>query len=184
MNLMLTARRSVSIRCVLLLLLVFRQRQSVESFQQIRAAIRYRVSYTTPCISQSIEKHQVHLFGSSPFAADDEAVHTHQDKNGKDIVVDSIVRVVALNLKAYQVNPKSGFGAYNDKKEFVYSNASPYLILPQGLRGRVMRVYDENVVAANFPIQVKFTPGENVEGGYDVPVAFMMHFLQEELECV
>lgn len=99
-------------------------------------------------------------------------------------MVDSIVRVAVPGLKAYQVN-KSGFGTYDSNKSFVYDAGLKYLILPEGLRGKVTRVYDENVIAANFPILVKFTPGEHCsEEGYDVPVPFTMHFLPEEVECV
>jgi hypothetical protein len=40
------------------------------------------------------------------------------------------------------------------------------------------------VISANFPVQVKFQPGEHVEEGYDAPMPFLMHFLPEELECI
>lgn len=122
---------------------------------------------------------------TSPIASANEATDTTvHDINGKDIKVDTVVRVAVEGLKAYQVNPKSGYGSYNDKKEFVYNAEKPYLELPKGLVGVVTRVYDVDVIGANFPVLVKFTPGQHTESGFDTPVVFTMHFLAEEVECV
>jgi hypothetical protein len=150
--------------------------QSAQSFQNAHSTFHRRnVSFQ----SRKLQS----LFDSKPIALNSDTVFIHQDKNGKDILVDSLVRVAAANLKAFHVN-KSGFGSYNDKKEFVQSTEFSYLLLPKGLCGRVIRVYDENVIGANLPILIKFTPGDNIEEGYDAPAPFTMHFLPDEVECV
>jgi hypothetical protein len=108
------------------------------------------------------------------------------DKNGREFIVGCIVRVCVDELKAYQVNAKAQ-GSYNDQKIFVPDTSAAKkksLLLPLGLRGCVVKVYDENVISANLPIVVQFTPGENTEEGYDPPTAFRMHFTPQELECV
>jgi hypothetical protein len=108
------------------------------------------------------------------------------DKNGKEFTVGSVIRVCVEGLKAYQINPK-GQGAYGDDKKFVpdvSDAAKKFLLLPVGLRGTVTKVYDENVISANLPIQVKFSPGTNLEEGYDPPTALLMHFMAHEVECV
>lgn len=108
------------------------------------------------------------------------------DKNGKEISVACVVRVCVDGLKAYQINAK-GQGMFDEKKIFVpdvSDSKKKCLALPMGLRGTVTKVYDENVVSANLPIQVKFTPGMNTEEGFDVPTALLMHFTAEEVECV
>jgi hypothetical protein len=112
------------------------------------------------------------------------------DKNGKVIEVGSVVRVAVENLKAYQVPAKS-FGTFNENKEFVPAPAdaprgTKNLVLPIGLRGVVSKVYDGDDISANFPIQVKFMPadkGGNADEGYDAPVALIMHFDPNEIEC-
>lgn len=112
------------------------------------------------------------------------------DKNGKAIQEGSVVRLAVENIKALQV-PASGYGAFNEKKEFVPAPAdgkreTKGLVLPVGLRGVVSKVYVKGSLSANFPIQVKFAPGEkggNTDEGYDSPVAFVMHFGPNEVEC-
>jgi hypothetical protein len=113
-----------------------------------------------------------------------------QDKNGKVIEVGYVVRVAVENIKAYQVPAKS-FGTFNENKEFVPSPAdaprgTKNLVLPIGLRGVVSKLYDSDDISANFPIQVKFMPGDkggNTDEGYDPPVALIMHFDPNEIEC-
>jgi hypothetical protein len=108
-----------------------------------------------------------------------------RDRNGKEFRVGGIVRVTESGLKAYQVVPKAR-GSYDaSTKAFVPDANAKYLVLPVGLRGAVTKVYDVEEISANFPIQVRFAPGENSdEEGYDPPVAFLMHFLPDEIECV
>jgi hypothetical protein len=108
------------------------------------------------------------------------------DKNGREFTEGSIVRVCVDELKAYQVNAKAQ-GSYNDQKIFVPDTSDSKkksLLVPRGLRGCVVKVYDEDVISANLPIVVQFTPGENTEEGYDPPAAFRMHFTPQEVECV
>jgi hypothetical protein len=127
---------------------------------------------------------------SGPFAntGKDTEQHTLEDANGKAISLGIIVRVVKEGLKACQVPPK-GKGSFDSDKNFVpmpedSPRALRSLKLPVGIRGVVTKVYDERQIGANFPIQVKFVPGENTDEGYDPPVSFLMHFLANEIECV
>ena len=111
-----------------------------------------------------------------------------QDPNGKEYTVGATVRVGVEGLKFFQIPPK-GAGHYDDNKNFVQQREEPEnekksLKLPVGMRGTVTKVYDEREISANLPIQVKFEPGKNTEEGYDPPVAFVMHFMAHELECV
>lgn len=108
------------------------------------------------------------------------------DKNGREFTVGCVVRVCVDDLKAYQVNSKAQ-GSFNDQKVFVADTSDSKkksLLVPRGLRGSVVKVYDEDVISANLPIVVQFTPGENTEEGYDPPAPFRMHFTPQELECV
>ena len=108
------------------------------------------------------------------------------DKNGREFTVGCIVRVCVNELKAYQVNSKAQ-GSYNDQKVFVPDTSDSKkkaLLVPSGLRGCVVKVYDEDVISANLPIVVQFTPGENTEEGFDPPASFRMHFTPQELECI
>jgi hypothetical protein len=121
------------------------------------------------------------------FAAEEAGV-TIELKNGDTISVGSVVRVAVEKVKAHQV-PAKGRGEFNEKKEFVPAptdgeRATKNLLLPAGLRGVVTKVYDVKKISSNFPIQVKFTPGENTDEGYDPPVAFLMHLGTREIESV
>ena len=102
--------------------------------------------------------------------------------------VGSVVRVVAKDLKAYQVPPKA-YGSFDSDKNFVPApeggdRLTQNLKIPVGLRGVVNKIYDDNEVSANFPIQVKFVPGEHVDEGFDTPVQFLAHFSPDEVEVV
>jgi hypothetical protein len=121
-------------------------------------------------------------------AASEKEGFTIADHRGNAIGVGSIVRVIAKDLKAYQVSPK-GFGKFDDSGNFVPApeggaRGTKNLEIPVGLVGVVTKVYDEDDVSANFPIQTKFVPGAPFVEKYDPTVPFLMHFLPEELECV
>lgn len=108
------------------------------------------------------------------------------DQKGNEFKVDSVVRVAIDGLKAYHINSK-GQGSYNDEKAFIPDTSDSkkkYLLLPSGLRGKVKKVYDEDVISSNLPILVLFTPGESTEEGYDAPTKFLMHFTPYEVEVV
>jgi len=138
-------------------------------------SILERIS-TTTAVSNSAE----------PLTSKDFAI---EGKNGKTIAVGSIVRVTVSNLKAYQV-PAAARGTFNEDKEFVpapegASRAFQNLLVPVGMRGVVTKITNKATsLSANFPIQVKFSPGENVDEGYDAPVSFVMHFGVNEVEAV
>lgn len=102
--------------------------------------------------------------------------------------VGAVVRIVAKGLKAYQVQPKA-YGSFDSDKKFVPApkdgdRTTQSLVLPVGLRGVVSKIYDNEDVSANFPIQVKFVPGEHVDEGFDTPVRFLSHFSPEEIDVV
>ena len=124
---------------------------------------------------------------SSPFADATEPIQ-QVDVNGKVFSPGNTVAVASDSVKAYQV-PKAAFGSFDPiTREFSpqdKSNASRgtnCLMLPQGLRGEVLKVYDVNEWDRTHPILVKFEEGmDRGEGGYDVPKTFMMHFDAHEI---
>jgi hypothetical protein len=123
-----------------------------------------------------------------PVASSEETQLNVQDKNGKLVTVGTVIRVASENVKAYQV-PGKGQGSFNEKKEFVPApedslRAAKNLALPVGLQGVVKKIYDVGAVTANFSIQVKFTPGENIAEGFDTPVPFLHHFDSSEIEIL
>ena len=109
------------------------------------------------------------------------------DNNGNEFQVGGVVRVCAKDLRQFQIPPK-GAGRYNDSKEFVpdesKSDKRSNLTLPVGLRGTITKLYQQAELSANYPLQVAFAPGQHVEEGYDPPVAFTMHFMATEVECI
>ncbi|KAL3789819.1 hypothetical protein ACHAW5_011242 [Stephanodiscus triporus] len=98
-------------------------------------------------------------------------------------------------IRAHSV-PRSSYGSFDPSTgEFVprdESNASrstSCLVLPEGLRGTVERVYDANEWDRARPIVVRFGEGYDrgeggTTGGFDVPRAFVMHFDADELEVL
>jgi hypothetical protein len=135
--------------------------------------------YTQSCLSAEASPVGT-SFGSE---ADDEDA-----KKDNPFTVGAVVRVAAEGIKAYQVKPQ-GFGKFDENKNFVPATkggprGTKNLLIPVGMRGVVTKAYNVDDISANFPIQVKFTPGENVDEGYDPPVPLLMHLLPEELELV
>mmetsp|Transcript_23002 Transcript_23002/g.35476 ORF Transcript_23002/g.35476 Transcript_23002/m.35476 type:complete len:189 (+) Transcript_23002:136-702(+) len=110
------------------------------------------------------------------------------DPNGKEFVEGSVVRVIK-SLKAYHVPPKL-FGGFDEvTKVFipgpeVGNRGSKCLVVPVGMRGRVIRVYDVEDLGPAHPVVVIFEPGENADEGYETPLQFKMHFDTFELEVV
>lgn len=148
---------------------------TIQHRRPVLVSILERIS-TSTVVSNSAE----------PLTSKDHAI---EGKNGKTIAVGSIVRVTASNLKAYQV-PVAARGTFNEDKEFVpapegATRAFQNLLVPVGMRGVVTKITNKAAsLSANFPIQVKFSPGENVDEGYDTPVSFVMHFGVNEVEAV
>jgi len=102
--------------------------------------------------------------------------------------IGSVVRVVVEGLKMYQVPPK-GHGSFDKDKKFVPvekggGRNTKNLVLPVGLRGVVADLCTDDSLSSNLPVTVKFTPGENIEEGYDPPVPFLAHFDPCEIEVV
>jgi hypothetical protein len=142
----------------------------------------------TAGVCSSVVTPRCRLMMTSPVASSSDPIaQVLECKSGKEITQGAVVRVSTDGLQAFQISPK-GQGTYDESKQFVPlpkgSTTGKYLIVPAGLTGVVTKIYDMEVVSANFPVQVKFQPGEHVEEGYEAPVAFLMHFLPEELECI
>jgi len=181
---------------LLLLLSLIGSNSCVTAFTIFRVAGKTTVQANT-CFSRNAIFLQDSLESSSmPITFQEEGTSTkfesdHNtivDRNGREFTVGAIARIVVDNLKAYQVSVK-GQGSYNEKKEFVpldteQTEKGRYLVLPVGIRGTITKVYNVDEVSANFPIQVKFEPGKNTDEGYDPPVPFVMHFLEQEIEVV
>eukprot|EP00542_Grammatophora_oceanica_P022011 CAMPEP_0194033402 /NCGR_PEP_ID=MMETSP0009_2-20130614/6118_1 /TAXON_ID=210454 /ORGANISM="Grammatophora oceanica, Strain CCMP 410" /LENGTH=175 /DNA_ID=CAMNT_0038674095 /DNA_START=123 /DNA_END=650 /DNA_ORIENTATION=- len=115
-----------------------------------------------------------------------------KDSAGTEITVGSTVRVAVPDLVGYQVKSKY-YGSFDEStKAFVPlevdSKSAPRkercLKIPVGIRGTVKKIYDAEKLSPNLPIQVKFTPGEATEEGYDPPTKFLMHFAANEIEVV
>lgn len=103
------------------------------------------------------------------------------DANDSCIRVGQTVQVIAKNLKAFQV-PKTAYGSFNEKGEFISSNSTNYLKIPVGLVGTITKLYDNDLkrTSANYPIQVQFVATDQ----HDVPVPFLMHFQSKEVELI
>lgn len=104
------------------------------------------------------------------------------DCNDNPIKVGSTVKVVAKGLQAHQV-PAKAYGSYDSDGNFVPSDTAKTLELPVGLMGRVTKLYNNEEVSANYPIQVKFEVSEN-EQELNPPVPFVMHFVPKEVELI
>lgn len=157
------------------------------SFSPNHAINRVRTDSFVPVLYSDLFKDMAVTIRAGDFH--DQSRDSVVDPNGNAFTVGAVVRVCAEDTRAYQVNPKF-HGSYDIDKKFV-SQASKnapsgrtYLAVPIGMRGTVTKVYDENVISANLPIQVKFEPGKNIEEGFDPPCAFIMHFTSSEIEVV
>ena len=112
------------------------------------------------------------------------------DGSGTDFTEGCTIQI-STETKAYQVARK-GFGSYDEQSgSFVpldFNDDTPRvdrcLVLPKGLRGTVMKVYDMNEFDASMPIVAKFTQGENFGGKFEPPVTFLMHFDTHEVEVI
>ncbi|EED89275.1 predicted protein [Thalassiosira pseudonana CCMP1335] len=116
------------------------------------------------------------------------------DANNKVFTPGATVAIASTphKLKAYQV-PKAAFGTFSSSSgqflpqdEGGITRDTSCLVLPEGLRGVVMRVYDVNEWDRTHPILIKFVAGldREGEGGFDVPKTFMMHFDADEIVVV
>ncbi|KAL3826788.1 hypothetical protein ACHAXA_000614 [Cyclostephanos tholiformis] len=114
------------------------------------------------------------------------------DSNGVTFEVGCTVAISSSSsssiggIPAYSV-PKSCHGTFDsstgkfvplDESSLTSSRVARCLLLPPGLRGRVVRVYDTNEWDRARPI----VGGGG--GGYDVPRSFVMHFDADELVVV
>jgi hypothetical protein len=133
--------------------------------------------------SKARKQYRIFMDVTDLIKPDDEDEHSmFKDGNGMTFKPDCCVRVIKQDCKAYQVNAKYR-GSFDVKtKEFVPNATLKYLAVPVGLRGVVTKVYNVDLVHANFPIRVKFQRGQHTEEGYDTPSDFVMHFESDEIE--
>ena len=117
------------------------------------------------------------------------------DVHGK-IFSSGVTVSIAPNTKvtAYHV-PKSAYGSFDpDTREFVpveesnLSRGTRCLILPEGMRGEVTKVYNVNEWDRAHPILVQFKEGSDRVGGIDngfiLPKSFSMHLSANEIVVV
>lgn len=116
------------------------------------------------------------------------------DKNGVEFTPECIVQT-CTEIRAFHVS-KKGFGSFDqESKSFVGFNVSEKntgeipradrcLIIPEGMRGKVRRVYDMDEFDATAPIVARFEADDSLDGEYAPPVTFMMHFQIDEVEVV
>jgi len=99
---------------------------------------------------------------------------------------------IKKGMKAYQV-PRKGAGSFADDNSFVpldwdteggVPRIERCLVMPEGMRGVVSRVYDLDEFDASQPIVAKFVADDAAGGDYASPVTFFMHFDTHELEVV
>jgi hypothetical protein len=112
------------------------------------------------------------------------SVSPHVDRNNQVFKVGDTVRIIVSNIRAHHISAK-GFGTFSQSMTFLPApeNATrkdKCLLLPMGLIGTLVTVYDAGDSDSSLPLQVKFTPGDS--GAYDVPVAFTMHLDTSEVE--
>lgn len=157
------------------------------SFSPSHASNRVRASTEFSVLYSDLFKDMAVTVRAGDFH--DQSGYAVVDPNGRAFAVGAVVRVCIEDMRAYQVNPKF-HGSFDKDKKFVSqasktaSSGRTYLAVPIGMRGTVTKVYDENVISANLPIQVKFEPGKNIDEGFDPPCAFLMHFTSSEIEVV
>ncbi len=116
------------------------------------------------------------------------------DKNNVEFIEGCIIQT-CVEIRAYQVARKA-YGSFDgDDKSFVplegdvddissVPRKDCCLVLPEGIRGHVTRVYDIDEFDASSPILVKFQVDEGLGSEYIPPVTFLMHFQRNEVEVV
>jgi len=115
------------------------------------------------------------------------------DANGKSFSVGIAVAIAPnRSVKAYQVI-KSSYGSFDPAtREFVprdetnVTRGTSCLVLAEGLRGEVKKIYNTNEWDRTHPILVKFKAGEDREGegGFNIPKTFQMHLNANEIIVV
>ena len=116
------------------------------------------------------------------------------DANGKTFSP-GVTVAIAPNTKvtAYHV-PKAAYGSFDpNTREFIpaeesnLSRGTRCLILPEGMRGEVTKVYNVNEWDRAHPILVEFKEGSDragIDGGFILPKSFSMHLSASEIVVV
>mmetsp|Transcript_14775 Transcript_14775/g.21105 ORF Transcript_14775/g.21105 Transcript_14775/m.21105 type:complete len:189 (+) Transcript_14775:110-676(+) len=158
-------------------------------------AFSVRGAFSKPILRQCVQNNWKSL-QIAPTLSDDitnsdpEPEHYERklDKNGNEFLPGSSVKLVS-SMNAFHVNPKS-YGRFDPiTKTFipVAANAErkeKCLVIPEGMIGSITMVYNEHEFDANLPIKVKFSKKPEENGGYILPLSFLMHFETHEVEVV
>jgi hypothetical protein len=115
------------------------------------------------------------------------------DVNGKEFLPGTVVAIApGAKVRAHHV-PKDLYGTFDsDTKEFTpadvsnMSRSTSCLILSEGIRGEVTKVYNVNEWDRAHPILVQFNEGMDREGGegFNLPKSFTMHLSANEIVVV
>eukprot|EP01083_Nonionella_stella_P035797 97629_1 len=115
------------------------------------------------------------------------------DSNGKVFTEGAVVEIApSRSVNAHHV-PKPAYGTFDPTtRQFVPQDESnserktSCLVLPEGLRGEVKKIYNTNEWDRAHPILVKFNKGEDREGegAFDIPRVFMMHLDAAEIQVL
>ena len=163
------------------------------AFQQVNA-------FCPPDVLIQMQQHTPTVLSQSfvPFADATEPKNSEPikqiDVNGKVFSPGATVAIAPnTKVKAHQV-PKDAYGSFDPvTRDFVPADESNMLrstsclVLSEGIRGEVTKVYDVNEWDRAHPILVQFEEGIDREGGnegFDLPKAFMMHFSANEIIVV
>jgi hypothetical protein len=139
--------------------------------------------------------HQTKLCMSSFFAdatpVKEIAVAVQRDVNGNVITVGEKVAIARHNsIRAHHV-AKSSYGSFDSAtKHFLpqdeanVTRKTSCLLLPEGLQGEVITVFDTNSCDRAHPILVKFGSDEDRNDGYNLDSAFTMYLGPNEIMVV
>ncbi|KAL7454811.1 hypothetical protein ACHAWC_006413 [Mediolabrus comicus] len=101
-----------------------------------------------------------------------------------------VVIVSHNNIRAHHVS-KSSYGSFDaTTKQFIPQDESTLtrqtscLLLPEGLQGEIVNVYNTNEWDRAHPILVKFGLDEERNDGYSLPSSFTMHVDAKEIMVV
>jgi hypothetical protein len=165
------------------------------TFIQSTTAFTFFVSRKGGSMRIQSKNHKTKLRMSSFFAdatpAKEIAVAVQRDVNGNAITSGQKVAIATHNsISAHHV-AKSSYGSFNPTtKQFLPQDESNItrktscLLLPEGLQGEVITVYDTNSCDRAHPILVKFGSDEDRNDGYTLDSAFTMYLGPNEIMVV
>jgi len=145
-------------------------------------------NFRNPIQQKRTENELPNMFSPS-ISSSEVSVPKLYDANGIEFTEGCLVRVKVSKIKAFHA-PANALGKFDEtsKRLIPVDKSAPkcekFFLLPIGLRGLVLRVYDTANLGCNLPIIVKFIKDENGEEGYAPPATFSMHLDVSEIEVV